>query len=341
MSKIIHIVPEDRIGGVEVAAKTCAQFKDHYFQFKVVYISPGGLSVKFLGDLRNIVRTVWRLRSEECDVFVLSLWKSALVGVLLKLFRPKARLVTMLHSPVRAHLLDTLFTWLAIQLSSEVWGDSQASLTAVSSRYAGKTREISFITHKLVAPIKFDLHPRFIFWGRLAAEKNLSRAIMIFSRIHQSLPVAKFDIFGPDGGERDKLESLCSELNLGDSVRFRGEISNSEIAQHTLQSFFYLQTSVFEGMAMSVVEAMQLGLVPIVTPVGGIATYCEDGVNSLLIRDDIVIVEKVLSLVADADYYSRMRNACISVFSGSQTYQESIIDACKQFLLAERQNQES
>ena len=36
---------------------------------------------------------------------------------------------------------------------------------------------------------------------------------------------------------------------------------------------FYLQTSKFEGFAMSVVESMMMGLVPVVTPVGEIGRY--------------------------------------------------------------------
>ncbi len=42
-------------------------------------------------------------------------------------------------------------------------------------------------------------------------------------------------------------------------------------------------------MAISVIEAMQAGLVPIVTPVGEITGYCSDGVNSVFFEKLMIV----------------------------------------------------
>ena len=47
-------------------------------------------------------------------------------------------------------------------------------------------------------------------------------------------------------------------------------------------------------MAFSVVEAMQLGLVPVVTAVGEIRAYCHNGQNAVRIETDEQAVEDVL-----------------------------------------------
>src|SRR5690606_5104555 len=128
--------------------------------------------------------------------------------------------------------------------------------------------------------------PRFIFWGRLAAQKNLPRAIGLFHRIWKNRPQARFTIIGPDSGALAELQGSCDALGLGSAVYFAGAMDFSNILDQARVHAFYLQTSSYEGMAMSVVEAMQLGLVPVVTPVGEIGRYCRGGVNAVLVDDD-------------------------------------------------------
>ena len=61
------------------------------------------------------------------DVLIVSLWRSAIVGVLAKLLRPNLKLVVFIHNATDVHWLDFIFTRLAISLAHEVWADSQAS----------------------------------------------------------------------------------------------------------------------------------------------------------------------------------------------------------------------
>lgn len=87
-------------------------------------------------------------------------------------------------------------------------------------------------------------------------------------------------MIGPDQRERLKIEQIAKQLKLGAVVTFLGPKSQGEIASFASQVSFYLQTSVFEGIAVSVVEAMQIGLVPVVKPVGQIMRYCREGFDA-------------------------------------------------------------
>ena len=49
------------------------------------------------------------------------------------------------------------------------------------------------------------------------------------------------------------------------NVKIYSEMSFDEIKKYAKKSSFFIQSSIAEGMAMSVLESMQLGLVPIVT----------------------------------------------------------------------------
>ena len=63
---------------------------------------------------------------------------------------------------------------------------------------------------------------------------------------------------------------------MKNDVKFLGPKDLDSIIELTEETSFYLQTSKLEGMAMSVIESMQVGLIPLVTNVGEIQYYCFD-----------------------------------------------------------------
>ena len=58
----------------------------------------------------------------------------------------------------------------------------------------------------------------------------------------------------------------------------------------------------FEGASMSVMDAMQLGLVPIVTTVGEISKYCKHKYNSLVITDNQGTFSDIYLLLNDNNF---------------------------------------
>ena len=62
-------------------------------------------------------------------------------------------------------------------------------------------------------------------------------------------------------------------------------MSFDKIKNFAKESSFFIQSSFSEGMGISVLESMQLGLVPIVTNVGNIKNYCKDNFNSIIIDE--------------------------------------------------------
>jgi glycosyltransferase involved in cell wall biosynthesis len=157
-------------------------------------------------------------------------------------------------------------------------------------------------------------------------------AFRIFAGIREKRPDARFLVIGPDGGEQQGLQHLVHGLGLDGCVEFFGSMMREQIFATVAEASFYLGTSRYEGMAMSVVEAMQLGLVPVVRPVGEIARYCVHGVNALFIRSEEEAVEDVLALLADADTYARLRQSAVSTWKRRPLYSQSMIAAVNQLL---------
>ena len=118
-------------------------------------------------------------------------------------------------------------------------------------------------------------------------------------------------------------------MELGNKVVFAGPMTMPEISAATAEASFFLQLSKQEGMAMSVVEAMQLGLVPVVTPVGAIKEYCRDEENALLfsgIEDTQSRIERVL---ADARQFQRMSRLATAQWADAPLYQDDLLIAAR------------
>jgi glycosyltransferase involved in cell wall biosynthesis len=337
MPKVIHLLPYDGIGGAEAAARSMADSPLAGLDFQVRFLFPSVSSRRHRAATFNPFAALPAIRGvvrEKPDLLLVSLWRSCLAGLLVKMLCPRMRMVVMIHNSVDAHFADWLATRLAMTVASEVWADSEASMRLRFGRPPrAPVTVIPFLTKHLepVAEtgVRARPEPRFVFWGRLAAQKNLRKALQLFQQVHRSRPDACYTVIGPDSGELDGLRDWCADKGLGDAVVFAGPMLFEAIRLAAEKHSFYLQTSDYEGMAMSVVEAMQLGLVPVVTPVGEIARYCQDGVNAVLVDDIHGTAGRLLRLFDDADEFIALRARASSTWVGQPLYRDAVAAACR------------
>ncbi len=332
MVKVVHLIPFDGVGGVEVAARSIGSSVNGDIAFEIRYIFENielGKNYWAIFNPFRMVIVAWRLARSDVDLLIVSLWRSSIVGLMAKLFRPKLRLITFLHLDKNVHFLDFIFTYLSTRFSIQIWADSQASLDKrISNLQISKGRIISFVTQRYKSLPEQNVDPSFVFWGRITQQKNLVQSVYLFSAVLKCRPDAKFTIIGPDAGALNVIKNLCASLGLTRSVLFTGPLSHKEIIKHAQRASFYLQTSVSEGMAMSVVEAMQFGLVPVVTAVGEISAYCRDGVNAVVVSSNEQTVASVLALLNDNDKYQEIRRCAISTWLDKPIYKDSILMTC-------------
>jgi len=337
VKKVIHLIPFDGIGGVESAAQTMSNISNANIEFEIFYIFKKHVSKKnFLSSLslKRILYSVFQLYKKKPDLVIVSLWRSCVVAILLKVITPKTKIVLFLHYPHHYHLVDMFFTKIALFICDNVWADSRDTLNSRAPGYPHeKSDVISFIARRLSAKeYTDDPMPNFIFWGRLHEQKCIHRAIEIFSSIKSHFENATYTVIGPDGGELSFLMQQVEKLGIKNSVSFLGPKDLEKIIHLSENASFYLQTSKLEGMAMSVVEAMQLGIIPIVTPVGEIKNYCVNGLNSILISENDSAVSSILNLLNNKNLYLNIRNNCIKKWQNHEIYSESVIRATKKIL---------
>jgi len=125
------------------------------------------------------------------------------------------------------------------------------------------------------------------------------------------------------------------ELKLDKYIQFMGSIKHEKIESISQSNSFYLQLSHLEGMAMSVVEAMQYGLIPIVTPVGEIKNYCKNDLNAIVV-DDInnldKIVKKIITLLKNQKMYNTIQISTQKTWSDAPLYKDDFLLASKELL---------
>lgn len=87
-----------------------------------------------------------------------------------------------------------------------------------------------------------------------------------------------------EGPDRAELEKRFLEAGLSDRVNFVGRVSNSGVVEILRGSDVFLLTSDFEGLPISLLEAMSMGVVPIAYRIkSGVDEVIEHGTNGLLI----------------------------------------------------------
>lgn len=135
--------------------------------------------------------------------------------------------------------------------------------------------------------------PRAISVGRLAPEKDLATLIRAAARVVAELPEFELDIVG-DGPLRTELEKQVADAGLARHVRLLGE--RHDVAALLGQAGLYVSSSLIEGVSLTLLEAMAVGLPVVATAVGGTPEVVVDGRTGWLVppRDAECLAQALL-----------------------------------------------
>jgi glycosyltransferase involved in cell wall biosynthesis len=116
--------------------------------------------------------------------------------------------------------------------------------------------------------------------GSLRPQKNHQLLLRAFARLFPSVSEARLVLAG-DGELRRPLETLAAELGIQDRVHFLGP--RSDVAELLSTFDLYCLPSHYEGMPLTVFEAMAAGVPIVATRVVGIREVVRDGETGLLV----------------------------------------------------------
>ena len=117
--------------------------------------------------------------------------------------------------------------------------------------------------------------------GRLFPVKDFSLFVDVAKIVLTQNDNLDFVLAG-DGPEYTHLKNKVAEYGLLDRFRFLGHVSDMKSFYRGLD--IYINTSVHEGIPMSVLEAMSYGLPVVVPDVGGLPEIVADSISGFLIR---------------------------------------------------------
>ncbi len=126
---------------------------------------------------------------------------------------------------------------------------------------------------------------------------NPNLAIEVLFKLKQQDINALLCMVGPDNdGSLEKAREYAQELNV--EVKFTGKLSKSEWIELSTNYNIFINTTNFDNMPVSVIEAMALGLPIISTNVGGIPFLIENEKDGLLINpnDADLFVETIIKI---------------------------------------------
>ena len=144
--------------------------------------------------------------------------------------------------------------------------------------------------------------------GRLDPQKGFEFLIQAAAIVVAEAPNVRFAIAG-EGTLRKDLEGLINSLSLQNYFRLIG--FRTDFADFLAALDIYAISSLWEGLPLALLEAMQLGKPAAATAVGGIPEVIQDHVNGLLVpaRDSGKLAAAILELVRDPELGSRLGRA--------------------------------
>lgn len=148
-------------------------------------------------------------------------------------------------------------------------------------------------------PARADGRVSMLFLGLVGERKGVYDLLEALAKARVQAPELHLVVGGD--GEVDKARARADELGLGDAVDFRGWIAGPAKDDLLRDADLYVLPSHFEGLPVSILEAMSHSLPVVSTRVGGIPEQVREGQEGLLVDagDVDALAAALVALAAD------------------------------------------
>lgn len=145
----------------------------------------------------------------------------------------------------------------------------------------------------------------FVSVGRLSNQKNHMLLIQAFKKVVEKKQNVLLTIAG-DGLLRGRLTDYVHRMALDDRVIFLGEIA--DVPNLLAQCDAFVLSSDYEGLPLTLLEAMAAGLPIISTNVGGVSDIVINEKNGLLVpsKNSDLLADSMVRLISDLDLRKKL-----------------------------------
>jgi len=151
----------------------------------------------------------------------------------------------------------------------------------------------------------------FIYIGRISENKRIDNLIKTFYFIKKKANFKLFVIGKDWQGLRNDLEKLVKEKKIEKNIIFTGKVDNQNLLKYLSKAEFFVSASEYEGFGISVLEAMAMGLVPVVNKIEAFRNFIENDKNGFLIdySKPKKASESILNIISDKNLLKISKNA--------------------------------
>ena len=306
ISRILHALPPDRFRVTllhSMRPETPANYRERLPAHVETIRWNAAREINPAADLRALAE-LWRhLRTLQPNVVHAH---SSKAGVLARLacrllgyrciYSPRAFSFLRLDVPARKRRLYRTIERFGARLGAVTVGASQSELE-LARELGGRSRLIRNMIdvdsvrdavdrHRASASTRFTTGIS----GRLSPQKN----VPLFMRIAGLCPEIDFVWIGGDAAELDATE-------VPPNVRFTGWLPRERVLGEVAGLDALVQTSLWEGLPISVLEAMALEKPVVAFPAVGNRDVVEDGANGFLCSDAEEFADRLRQLAGDAE----------------------------------------
>ena len=141
--------------------------------------------------------------------------------------------------------------------------------------------------------------------GRVTEQKGYEYFVKTAKIVTELRENIHFSMVG-DGPDLVKIQNMIKESELTDKVKLLGY--RSDIPDLLSEWDIYVQSSLWEGLCLTVVEAIASGLPVVATNVGGIPESVIDGYNGYLVppKDSKALADKIIELIDNPELRKTM-----------------------------------
>ena len=348
--KVLHIISGDLWGGAEAMAFSLIKELSNYknVQISAIILNEGKLSNK-LNDLPIETKVIdekyinFASIYKECkswftknphDVIHSHRYKENILAYLISRKVKNIKLVATQHGVPNSEQAErniNIKHRFVLEVNNKILAGKFDKLVVVSNdmkRYYSeniqfKEDALEMIHNGIILPNVSEIHSdKKVFFigsiGRLFPVKDYTLFVKIANEISKVSKEIKYVLAG-DGPERVIIQQLVNQYGLQDSFKIIGVLDDTTKFYQDID--VYLNTSLSEGLPLSVLEAMAHGVPVIAANVGGIKEIIAKEDQGILIngRNPMDFAEKCLMLVQNGNLRKSMgfkgRERIIDAFS--------------------------
>lgn len=309
-TRILHLLSCADMGGIEMLCRSIAEYSTDENDFCLLY--RGGILEDKIAETGSIVYPLY-----HCNIFMryiklFLLMKKRnydtvivhhegkgiyLFFIFLTYLFPHKKYVKYLHCAYDKEMIKDCLEKMLLCISlnkadlaiavSEYVRDSYCSkLDIIADKitilYNGSCVKISDL--ETVRENRHEKMTRLLYIGRVVKIKGVQTLLRAIEILLSQGYQLQLDILG-DGTDMLQCKKLCEELEIEDSVHFRGVVMAKEKYYSDADIFIY-PSLCKEAFGISIVEAMAHGLICVASNVGGIPEIIEDGVSGYLVESN-------------------------------------------------------